>query len=328
MKLASLRDGSRDGRLAVVSRDLSRACLAPVPTMLALMDQWVAQEPVLRRVYQALNEGKLESFAFDPGQAMAPLPRSFQWLDASAFLAHGALMTRALRLEKNVQGDVPLIYQGGSDSLLGPCEDVPFPSEGLGIDFEGEFAVCLGDVPMGATQEEAEQAIRLLTIANDWSLRTLAVREMATGFGWLQCKPSTSFAPVAITPDELGPAWDQGRVKLRLSVSLNGALFGKPDGAAMDYGFPELICHAARTRRLCAGTLLGSGTVSEGAPQRVGSACIAEMRGGEMILHGEPRTAFLKFGDEVAMTAYDAEGHAPFGALSQRVVAAQRQEIP
>jgi fumarylacetoacetate (FAA) hydrolase len=325
MKLATLRDGTRDGRLAVVSRDLTRASLAPVPTMLALMDAWDTHQPALMDLYAALNDGRVESFAFDAPQAMAPLPRAFQWLDASAFLAHGELMTRAFRLAKNVQEEFPLIYQGGSDTLLGPGEDVPFPSEALGIDFEGEFAVILGEVPMGATPPEAAAAIRLVMLVNDWSLRALAPREMATGFGWLQCKPSTSFSPVAITPDELGEAWRDGRVHFRLEVEVNGSAFGHPSGSAMGFGFPELIAHAARTRVLSAGTILGSGTVSEGAPEVVGSACIAERRGGEMLRHGAARTPYLSFGDHVRITAHDAGGAAPFGALDQRVAAAARR---
>jgi fumarylacetoacetate (FAA) hydrolase len=216
---------------------------------------------------------------------------------------------------------VPVMYQGASDDFLGPHDDVPLPDEGLGIDFEGEFGVVVDKVPMGATPAQALAAVRLVVQLNDWSLRALGPREMKSGFGFLQAKPSTSFAPVAVTPDELGDAWRDGRVHLDLQVEWNGTPFGHPNGREMNFGFGELVAHAARTRRLGAGTIVGSGTVSN-ADRAVGSACIAERRVIEIIDHGEPRTGFMRFGDRVRMCARGADGDAPFGIIDQRVARA------
>jgi fumarylacetoacetate (FAA) hydrolase len=325
MKLATLRDGTRDGRLVVVSRDLSRAAYVerPVRTMQAALDDWDAASPALKALSADLEAGRASgAFAFDPAQAMAPLPRAYQWLDASAFLSHGVLMQKALGLDINPQGDAaPLIYQGASDDFLGPRDAAPFPSEDGGIDFEGEFGVILADVPMGVTAADAEGAIRLVVQINDWSLRALAKREMASGFGFLQAKPSTAFAPVAVTPDELGAAWEDGRIKLPLEVVWNDTPFGRPNGAKMDYGFGQLIAHAARTRRLRAGTILGSGTVSNRDAETVGSACVSERRALDAIA-GRAATAFLKFGDRVRMEALDLDGHPLFGAIDQTVTRA------
>jgi fumarylacetoacetate (FAA) hydrolase len=325
MKLATLRDGTRDGRLVVVSRDLSRA--APVEgtvrTMQAALDDWDAVAPALKALSADLDAGRVpDAFAFDPAQAMAPLPRAYQWLDASAFLSHGVLMQKALGLDVNPQSDAaPLMYQGASDDFLGPRDAAPFPSEDGGIDFEGEFGVILADVPMGVTPAEAEGAIRLIVQINDWSLRALAKREMASGFGFLQAKPSTAFAPVAVTPDELGAAWEDGRIKLPLEVVWNDTPFGRPHGAKMDYSFGQLIAHAARTRRLRAGTILGSGTVSNRDAETVGSACVSERRALDAIA-GRPATAFLNFGDRVRMEALDIDGRPLFGAIDQTVTRA------
>jgi fumarylacetoacetate (FAA) hydrolase len=251
---------------------------------------------------------------------MAPLPRTFQWCDASAFLNHGRLMERAFNTPPIPDFDtIPVMYQGASDDFLGPQDDVPMPEEALGIDFEGEFGVVVDRVPMGATPAQALAAVRLVVQLNDWSLRALGPREMKSGFGFLQAKPSTSFAPVAVTPDELGDAWRDGRVHLDLQVEWNGAPFGHPNGREMNFGFGELVAHAARTRRLGAGTIVGSGTVSN-ADRAVGSACIAERRVIEIIDHGEPRTAFMRFGDRVRMQARNDRGEAPFGVIEQRVV--------
>jgi fumarylacetoacetate (FAA) hydrolase len=325
MKLATYRDGSPDGRLVVVSRDLQRAVDAGTiaPNLLIALERWDSAAPALQRLSDMLNQGTATgSVDFEPQRCMAPLPRTFQWCDASAFLNHGRLMERAFNTPPIPDFDtVPVMYQGASDDFLGPHEDVPLPDEALGIDFEGEFGVIVDNVPMGATPARALDAVRLVVQLNDWSLRALGPREMKSGFGFLQAKPSTSFAPVAVTPDELGDAWRDGRVHLDLDVEWNGQKFGHPNGREMNFGFGELVAHAARTRRLGAGTIVGSGTVSN-ADRAVGSACIAERRVIEIIDQGEPRTQFMRFGDRVRMCARGAEGDAPFGVIDQRVARA------
>ncbi|WPP02064.1 fumarylacetoacetate hydrolase family protein [Pseudomonas sp. HR96] len=323
MKLATLRDGSRDGQLLVVSRDLARALPAPITTLQAALDDWPQAEPRLRECFDALQAGTAAgSFAFDPQQAMAPLPRAYQWCDGSAFLNHGTLMQRAFNLAP-IEGveHTPLMYQGAGDDFLGPCEDIRLPSAAQGIDFEGEFAVVVDDVPLGCSAQQALGHIKLLVQVNDVSLRALAPREMRTGFGFLQAKPSSAFAPVAVTPDELGPAWRDGRVHLALHIQRNGQWFGHPDGGEMNFGFGELIAHAALTRRLGAGTLVGSGTVSN-AQRSAGSACIAERRAIETLDHGAPRTEFLQFGERLRMEVFGADRQSLFGAIDQRVVQA------
>lgn len=325
MKLATLADGSRDGRLLLVSRDLSRAVKAHdiAPTLQAAVEQWPQVEPALQSRYQALNAGELDdAFDFDATQVMAPLPRAWQWLDGSCFLSHGELMQRAFKLAP-IEGveQTPLMYQGAGDDFLGARQPIGLPSEAHGIDFEGEFAVLVDEVPMGCSAEQALQHIRLVLQVNDVSLRALAPREMKTGFGFVQAKSSSSFAPVAVTPDELGADWRDGRVHLALNVSLNGDWFGHPHGGAMHFGFHQLIAHAALTRRLSAGTLIGSGTVSN-ADRSVGSACIAERRAIEMIGQGAAQTGFLRFGDQVHMEARCSDGSSLFGAIDQQVVQA------
>jgi fumarylacetoacetate (FAA) hydrolase len=323
MKLATYRDGTPDGRLLVVSRDLRRAMDATTvaPNLLAALERWTDAEPRLQALSDALNDGRAQgAFDFDPSHCMAPLPRTFQWCDASAFLNHGRLMERAFNTLPIPDFDtIPVMYQGASDDFLGPYDDVPLPDEALGIDFEGEFGVVVDGVPMGATPAQALSAVRLVVQLNDWSLRALGPREMKSGFGFLQAKPSTSFAPVAVTPDELGDAWRDGRVHLDLEVEWNGQPFGHPNGREMNFGFGELVAHAARTRRLGAGVIVGSGTVSN-ADRAVGSACIAERRVIEIIDHGEPRTQFMRFGDRVSMQARNEKGEAPFGVIDQHVV--------
>ncbi len=325
MKLATYRDGSPDGRLMVVSRDLRRAVDAGTiaPNLLIALERWDSAAQTLQRLSDMLNaDTATGSVDFEPQRCMAPLPRTFQWCDASAFLNHGRLMERAFNTPPIPDFDtVPVMYQGASDDFLGPHDDVPLPDEALGIDFEGEFGVVVGKVPMGATPAQALDAIRLVVQLNDWSLRALGPREMKSGFGFLQAKPSTSFAPVAVTPDELGDAWHDGRVHLDLDVEWNGQTFGHPNGGEMNFGFGDLVAHAARTRRLGAGTIVGSGTVSN-ANRAVGSACIAERRVIEIIDHGEPRTQFMRFGDRVRMCARGADGGAPFGVIDQRVARA------
>ncbi|MBD8479849.1 fumarylacetoacetate hydrolase family protein [Pseudomonas coleopterorum] len=323
MKLATLPNASRDGQLVVVSRDLQSAAQAPIPTLQLAIENWAENEPKLQAVYARLNAGtSADAFRFDPALAMAPLPRAYQWCDASAFLNHGTLMQKAFNLEP-IDGaeHTPLMYQGAGDDFLGAQADICLPSVSQGIDFEGEFAVLLDDVPLGCPAERAIGHIKLLLQVNDISLRALAPREMKTGFGFLQAKPSSAFAPVAVTPDELGDAWRDGRVHLALNVQWNGAWFGQPHGGQMNFSFAQLIAHAALTRRLGAGSLIGSGTVSN-AERSAGSACIAERRAIEMIEHGAPRTGFMQFGDRVRMEVFDASGQSLFGAIDQRVVQA------
>ena len=326
MKLATFKDGSKDGRLVVVSRDLTRAAdaAAIAPTLLTAVESWSVSAPRLQAIYDRLNEQRKDGgFAFEPRQAAAPLPRAPQWCDGSAFLNHGALMQRAFNLPPIPDVErIPLMYQGGSDDMLGPHDDIAALDEAHGIDFEGEFGVIVGDVPMGAPPSRAAQCILLLVQINDVSLRAFAPREMRTGFGFFQAKPSSSFAPAAVTPDELGAAWQNHRVHLDLRVDYNGAWFGNPDGGGMHFGFDELIAHAAGTRRLSAGTIVGSGTVSTAGGAK-GSACIAERRAIEAIEHGSPRTPFMKFGDRVCMEARRPDGPV-FGAIDQRIVQAAR----
>jgi fumarylacetoacetate (FAA) hydrolase len=321
MKLATYRDGTPDGRLLVVSRDLRHAvdATAFAPNLLAALERWNEVAPSLRRVSDLLNEGQAAgAFAFEPARCMAPLPRCFQWCDASAFLNHGRLMERAFNTAPIPDFDtIPVMYQGASDDFLGPHDAVPMPDEALGID----FGVITGPVAMGTAPQHALAAVRLVVQLNDWSLRALGPREMKSGFGFLQAKPSTSFAPVAVTPDELGEAWQDGRVHLDLEVEWNGQPFGHPNGREMNFDFGQLVAHAARTRKLGAGTIVGSGTVSNAA-REAGSACIAERRVIEILDQGEARTGFMRFGDRVSMGARDADGNFPFGRIEQVVTAA------
>lgn len=326
MKLATLKNGTQDGRLVVVSHDGRQAAGAEAvaPNLLQALQHWESAAPALAALYEALNRGLApQAFAFDPRACAAPLPRSPQWLDGSAFLNHSHLMDRAFNKPPPPLVDtVPMMYQGASDDFLGPHDDVPLPSEADGIDFEGEFGVVTGPVPMSVSPEAALGCVRLVLQLNDWSLRALGPHEMKTGFGFLQAKPSTAFAPVAVTPDELGGAWRDGRVQMRLHVQWNGERFGEPHGGEMNFHFGQLIAHAARTRRLTAGCIVGSGTVSN-AGRTAGSACIAERRVIEKIDLGESRTAFMRFGDGVRMQArFDDGREGPFGTIDQRVVSA------
>ncbi len=324
MKLATLKNGRKDGRLVVVSRDLQHAAdaAAIAPTLLDALERWHAAEAPLLALYARLNAGTADgAFAFDPAQAAAPLPRAPQWCDGSAFLNHGRLMEKAFDIAPMPDADrIPLMYQGGSDDLLGPHDDLPLPDEAHGIDFEGEFGVIVGDVPLGCPAALALRHVRLLVQINDVSLRAFGPREMRTGFGFFQAKPSSSFAPVAVTPDEIGEAWRDGRVHLDLTVMRGDERFGHPNGSEMSFGFDQLIAHAAFTRRLSAGTIVGSGTVSNAGGHR-GSACIAERRAIELIEHGASRTPFLHFGERVRMEAQWQDAPV-FGAIDQRVVRA------
>lgn len=327
MKLATLKNGQPDGRLVIVSADAAHCVDAsPVaPTMLDALQRWDAVLPELERLSQAVNipdaRTSVGSLPFDPRQCAAPLPRSFQWLDGSAFLNHGRLMERAFKTPPVADFEtIPLMYQGAADDFLGAHDPVPLPSQGDGIDYEGEFGVVLGATPMGVSARQALQHVRLVVLLNDWSLRGFGPREAQSGFGFLQAKPSTAFAPVAVTPDELGPAWRDGRVHLQLQTYRNDAWCGHPHGGAMHFDFGQLISHAARTRRLSAGTVIGSGTVSN-ADAAMGSSCVAERRMLETLAEGAPRTPFLRFGERVRMVALDGQGRpGPFGMLDQVVV--------
>ncbi|MEF7617090.1 fumarylacetoacetate hydrolase family protein [Aquincola sp. MAHUQ-54] len=323
MKLATYKDGSRDGQLVVVSRDLSTAHFATgIATRLQqVLDDWNYLSPQLEDLYQTLNGGRARhAFAFEPAQCMAPLPRAYQWADGSAYINHVELVRRArnAQVPESFYTD-PLMYQGGSDDFLGPCDDARFASEESGIDFEAELAVVTGDVPMGATPGQALEGVRLLMLANDWSLRHLIPAELAKGFGFFQSKPATAFSPVAATPDELGGAWREGRVHLTLSTAWNGRTVGLTEaGPEMTFHFGQLIAHIAKTRNVRAGSIVGSGTVSNKDWSR-GYACIAEKRAIETIEHGEPKTPFMRFGDTVRIEMKGADGQSVFGAIDQDV---------
>ncbi|QYF91973.1 fumarylacetoacetate hydrolase family protein [Massilia sp. PAMC28688] len=333
MKLATLKDGTRDGQLAVVSRDLKTACVADgiAPTLQAALDDWGFIAPQLNETYQLLNSGRAQrSFEFEPARCMAPLPRAFQWVDGSAYVNHVELVRKARNAELPPSfWEDPLMYQGGSDDFLGPTDDIVLAYEEWGIDFESEVAVITGDVPMGATPDQAHQQIRLLMLVNDVSLRNLIPPELAKGFGFLQSKPATSFSPVAITPDELGDAWQGGKVHLALRSTLNGKLVGQPHaGEDMVFNFPQLIAHLCKTRNARAGTIVGSGTVSNKEEKR-GYSCIAEKRCLEMMADGVASTPFMLFGDTIRIEMLDAAGKSLFGAIAQRVVqAGARKEAP
>ncbi|MCW6528632.1 fumarylacetoacetate hydrolase family protein [Sphingomonas sp. MMSM20] len=323
MKLATLAAGGPDGTLAVVSADGARYLAAReiAPTLQAALEQWPSMAPRLAVLANRLARG--EGLPTAGVRFAAPLPRAWQWLDGSAFESHGALMQRAFNLPP-IETDQPLMYQGLSHQFLGPRDDVPLPSEADGIDFEGEFGVITDAVPMGVDAARALHHIRLIVQINDWSLRAIAPVEMKTGFGWIQAKPACSIAPFAVTPDELGDAWHDGRVCLDLAVDWNGQRFGNANGAPMGFGFHELIAHAARTRALPAGTIIGSGTVSNADFRDVGSSCIAERRGIEIIDRGAPETSFMRFGDRVRMEARAADGGLLFGVIEQEVVPAEK----
>lgn len=322
MKLATYADGSKDGQLWVVSRDLIWAAPAG-GTLLAALEDWDRSRPALQSLSDRLNAGADPlATRFDPGRCMAPLPRAPGWLDGSAFLNHGRLMDQAFGTPPIPDLEtIPLIYQGASDDFRGPLGAVEFPSTDHMIDMEGEFGVITGPVPMGVPESAALSAVRLLVQINDWSLRAFGPREMRTGFGFVQAKPATAFAPVALTPDELGPAWAQGRIHLALHVWVNDREVGRAQGGEMHFSFGQIIAHAARTRRLAAGTIIGSGTVSN-ADRAAGSSCLSEVRVIEKIDSGAPVTPFLSFGDRVRMQARLPDGSAPFGTLDQRVVQA------
>ena len=334
MKLASLKSG-RDGNLVLVSKDLERYIPAGTiaPTLQTALDNWDLFAPELKKLAKDLE---FTGEAFDAGKCASPLPRAFQWADGSAYVNHVELVRKARGAEmpESFWTD-PLMYQGGSDAFLGPRDAILAADEDWGIDFEAEVAVVTGDVPMGVSAEEALDFVRLVMIVNDVSLRNLIPGELAKGFGFFQSKPSSAFSPVAVTPDELGDAWRDGKLHLPLLSTLNGEAFGKPEaGVDMTFDFGRLIAHAARTRPLSAGTIIGSGTVSnklDGGPGKkiadggVGYSCLAEIRMIETIEHGKPQTSFMRFGDRIRIEMNDADGASIFGAIDQVV---ERYEGP
>ncbi|WP_412048941.1 fumarylacetoacetate hydrolase family protein [Hoeflea sp. Naph1] len=333
MKLATLRDGSRDGRLVVVSRDLTRASGVPhiARTLQAALDDWQYVGPRLADVAAMLETGAEPTERFHERDALSPLPRAYQWLDGSAYVNHVELVRKARGAEMPASfWQDPLMYQGGSDSFLAPRAPIRMADEAWGIDCEGEVAVIVGDVPMGADTDTCRAAIKLVMLVNDVSLRGLIPAELGKGFGFLQSKPSSTFSPVAVSPDELGEAWDGGKLHLLLNVDLNGKAFGRTNaGLDMTFDFPQLIAHAAKTRSLCAGTIIGSGTVSNKGPNGdpgkpvseggAGYSCIAEIRMIETIATGKPTTPFMRFGDTVRIEMNDGEDRSIFGAIEQTV---------
>jgi fumarylacetoacetate (FAA) hydrolase len=334
MKLATLKSGGRDGTLVVVNRELTQYLAVPAiaRTMQAALDNWNETAPKLQEIYATLNAGNAkDAQSFDAALCHSPLPRAYQWADGSAYVNHVELVRRARNAEmpESFWHD-PLMYQGGSDSFVGPRDPVMAVTEDWGIDFEAEVAVVTGDVPIAASVEQSAKAIRLVMLVNDVSLRNLIPGELAKGFGFFQSKPASAFSPVAVTPDELGDAWRDGKVHLPLNVHLNGELFGKPDaGVDMVFNFPQLIAHAAKTRELEAGSIIGSGTVSnkQGGLHGssvgnggVGYCCLAEVRMYETIEGGKPATPFMCFGDRVKIEMLDAQGHSIFGAIEQQVM--------
>jgi fumarylacetoacetate (FAA) hydrolase len=324
MKLASL-PGGRDGKLAVVSRDLSRAMPAQgvAATLQDALDDWPRKKPALEALARELESGRAQGMPFDPAAALSPLPRAHHWVDGSAYVNHVELVRKArgATMPDSFWTD-PLVYQGGSDDFLPPQADAPFANEDWGIDLEGEVAVVTDDVPMGTGAAAARERIQLVMLVNDWSLRNLIPAELAKGFGFYQSKPATAYSPVAVTPDELGDAWRDARVHLPLVVHVNGQPFGRPDaGTDMTFSFAQLIEHAAKTRRLGAGSIVGSGTVSN-RDRSTGSTCLAERRMLETLDQGKPMTPFLSFGDRVRVEMFDAAGRSIFGAIDQRVARA------
>jgi fumarylacetoacetate (FAA) hydrolase len=323
MKLATLKTGGRDGKLIVVSQDLKEAVAASevAATLQAALDDWAAKAPKLEQLYRLLNSGRAaDGFAFDPFRCHSPLPRAYQWADGSAYVNHVELVRKArgAQMPPSFWTD-PLMYQGGSDSFIGPTDPILAESEEWGIDLEAEVAVITDDVPMGVAAHAAASHIRLLMLANDVSLRNLIPNELGKGFGFFQSKPATAFSPVAVTPDELGGAWDGTKVHRPVTVHINGALFGQPEaGEDMTFDFPQLIAHAARTRTLAAGSIIGSGTISNVDRSR-GSACLAEKRMLEMLETGKAVTPFLRFGDRVRIEMFDAQHKSILGAIDQEV---------
>ncbi|TKC86869.1 fumarylacetoacetate hydrolase [Trinickia terrae] len=325
MKLASLKSSHPDGALTVVSRDLKQAVHAGAiaPTLRAALDDWDRAAPALASLYEALNSGHAaDAFPFDPSACTAPLPRTHQFVDASAFLNHGRIMTQAYHPEKKSDPSVPILIQRQGDDFAGPHDDYPFPGEADNCDFEGEIGAVLADTPMGTTKDAALSKVRLFVLFNDVSMRKHLFRELGMGFGFILAKPATAFAPVAVTPGELGDAWRDGRVHLDLHVHRNGEAFGHPNGREMSFGFHELIAYMAYNRNLRAGTILGTGTFSNADYRSVGSACLAERRAIEVLATGESTTPWLRFGERLRFEMFGEDGQSIFGAIDHRFVQA------
>jgi fumarylacetoacetate (FAA) hydrolase len=308
----------------VVSRDLSQAVYASsiVDTMIEALENWQAVEEPLKNRYQHLNEGMLkDAFPFDAAKVMSPLPRCYQFVDASAFLNHGNIMEQAYDLDVKKDVGIPILVQRQSDDFLGPCEDYAYPSESDDGDFEGEFAVVVDDMPMGVGEKVAHQHIKLVMILNDMSMRAHLFRELGMGFGFIQAKPSAVFGPVAVTPDELGDAWQDGRVHLDMNVKRNGEWFGNPNGSEMNFSFGQILSHLGYNRNLRAGAIVGSGTVSSKDWKKVGSACLAERRALDLIEFGEFRTEFLSYGETLRFEVFGKDGSSVFGAIEHKMIA-------
>jgi fumarylacetoacetate (FAA) hydrolase len=326
MKLATLKSSSPDGQLAVVSRDLRFAKAVPdiASTLQQALDRWEEVSEALRRVYDDINESSdllpKGGVAFNPNGACSPLPRAYQWCDGSTYIAHTERMARWRQMEiPKVLFEEPLVYQGGSDIFLGPCDPIELTSEEWGLDFEAEIAVITGAVRMGTPASRAGTHIKLLMLCNDVSLRNLIPRELGKGFGFYQSKPSSAFSPVAVTPDELGPDWDGSRLHATVISNLNGVEFGRPNsGVEMQFGFADIIAHAAKTRDLGPGSIFGSGTVAN-RDLSVGSSCITERRMIETVENGKAKTDYLAFGDRVRIEAFGSDGASLFGAINQVV---------
>jgi fumarylacetoacetate (FAA) hydrolase len=326
MKLASLRTNHPDGTLIVVSRDLRRAVSATgiAPNLRAALDDWNNAEPALQALYESLNRDQAAAtFDFDAHACTAPLPRTHQFIDASAFLNHGRIMTQAYHPDKKTDPAVPILIQRQSDDFTGAHDDYPFPDENDNCDFEGEIGVVLGDVPIGSSAAEALKEVRLLVLFNDVSMRHHLFRELGMGFGFILAKPATAFAPVAVTPDELGQDWHNGRVHLDMMVHRNGQLFGHPNGREMSFGFHDLVQYLTYNRNLRAGMLLGSGTFSNADYRTSGSACLAEQRAVEMITSGTSSTPWLRFGEQLRFEMFDRSGQSLFGAIEHRFIKQQ-----
>ena len=323
MKLASLKH-RRDGQLIVVNQALSHYVDAShiAATLQTAIDNWATCQPLLESLYQQLEAGEINSQTFIPSDCASPLPRAYQWIDGSAYVNHVELVRKArnAKMPDSFWVD-PLMYQGGSDAFLGPCDDIQIASEQWGIDFEAEIAVIVDDVPMGVSEQDAAKHIQLVMLVNDVSLRNLIPAELAKGFGFFQSKPSSAFSPVAVTPAMLGDQWRDGKVHLPLKVTLNNEVVGEPNaGVDMTFNFPQLIAHAALSRPLCAGTIIGSGTVSN-LDRTNGSCCLAEVRMLETISDGKPSTEFMRFGDHVEIEMFDTQGESIFGKINQSVEA-------
>lgn len=324
MKLGTIKSSSRDGQLVVVSKDNQRLALVePIaPNLRLAVENWSKVKDQLEDVYKELNNGNIQSREVKPEEFLSPLPRTFQWIDGSTFIQHIKLVRKSRNAPlPETLTSIPLVYQGAGDSFLGPLEDIPQRRASHGTDFEGEVAVIVDDLPMGVSPEKALDHIVLFLLVNDVSLRALALEELKRGFGFLQSKPSSSFAPFAVTKEELGSGWREGRIHFPLLVNFNGKFFGKANAGEMHFHFGQVISHCAETRKLTAGTIIGSGTVSNEDPEK-GSSCLVEKRTLEKIQSGEAKQAFMKEGDHVEIKMLDDKGHNIFGTISQKVVSA------